>query len=95
MKKHVKALDTNLYSVKNSGNHHVAADSPEEALHLMNKRGKYSIDDIEQIGSCSTILGYSDNYIDVTNIRDKLKLLSSDKSNYEGYRLGDDYGYRE
>ena len=70
-----KDIDTQLFEVKNSGGWFIAADSKEDALGLANKRGEYQENDIVPIGSCSTILGKSDNYENVINMRDKLNAL--------------------
>lgn len=80
-----KDFETNLYAVKNCKGWHIAADNIELALGLANKRGEYNIDDLEQIGTCVTILDTSPKYEDVINMREQLTrawgLLGHEKSN--------------
>ena len=83
-KTYFKDFETNLFAVINCPGWHISADSIEDALALANKRGDYKITDLKQIGSCVTIIGKSNNYEDVINMRDKLEraweLLSNENS---------------
>ena len=68
-----KDYETSLFAVKNCKGWHIAADTIEDALGLANKRGEYKMEDLEQIGTCVTIIGKSPKFDDVSNMREQLK----------------------
>lgn len=68
-----KNIELTLFDI---GGWKVAAESAEVALNMAHKRSTHwQESDVKEIGNVTVNLGTADNYNDILNIKEKLKVL--------------------